>query len=100
LALPSDPAARAVAERVVAAPGEDVGVDALCRGSGASRRTIERRFRDETGLGAARWRRRARLAAALDALARGDPPARVALDVGYATISAFGAMTRAELGRT
>lgn len=100
LPLPSDPVARAVADRVLADPGEPGGTDALCRGCGAARRTVERRFRAETGLGVAQWRRRARLAAALEALARGEPPSRVATRVGYATPSAFGAMVRAELGTT
>ncbi|MCD2194160.1 AraC family transcriptional regulator [Actinomycetospora endophytica] len=98
LPMPRDPAARRVAERILTDPGEAGGVDLLCRGSGAARRTVERRFAEETGLGVARWRRRARLAAALEALARGDPPSRVATEIGYATASAFGAMVKAELG--
>ncbi|HEY2221170.1 helix-turn-helix domain-containing protein [Actinomycetospora sp.] len=59
---------------------------------------MERRFAEETGLGVARWRRRARLAGALEALARGDPPSRVATEFGYASASAFGARVKAELG--
>jgi AraC-like DNA-binding protein len=98
LPMPRDPAARRVASRILAAPGEADGIDALCAGCGAARRTVERRFAEETGLGVARWRRRARLAAALESLARGDPPSRVATEVGYATASAFGAMVKAELG--
>ncbi len=98
LPMPRDPAAREVAARILADPGEPVGVDALCAGCGAARRTVERRFAEETGLGVARWRRRARLAAALEALARGDPPSRVAAEIGYASASAFGAMVKAELG--
>lgn len=100
LPLPRDAVSRRVADRVLADPGEPGGTDALCRGCGAGRRTVERRFREETGLGVAQWRRRARLAAALEALARGEPAARVAARVGYATPSAFGAMVRAELGTT
>jgi AraC-like DNA-binding protein len=99
LPMPRDPAARAVAARILADPGEPGGVDTLCLRCGAARRTVERRFSEETGLGVARWRRRARLAAALEALARGDPPSRVATEIGYATVSAFGAMVKAELGR-
>lgn len=98
LPMPRDAAARAVAARILGDPGEQGGIDDLCRGCGAARRTVERRFREETGLGVARWRRRARLAVALEALARGDPPSRVATEIGYATTSAFGAMVKAELG--
>ncbi|MDL5157534.1 AraC family transcriptional regulator [Actinomycetospora termitidis] len=100
LPMPDDPIARVVAARILADPGGSDGIDDLCRGSGAARRTVERRFVAETGLGVARWRRRARLAAALEALARGEPPSRVAAAVGYATPSAFGAMVKAELGHT
>jgi AraC-like DNA-binding protein len=98
LPMPADPVARTVADRILADPGETGSIDALCAGTGATRRTVERRFAEQTGLGVARWRRRARLATALEALARGDPPSRVAADVGYATASAFGAMVKAELG--
>jgi AraC-like DNA-binding protein len=100
LPMPRDPAARVVADRILADPGEPGGVDVLCLRCGAARRTVERRFRTETGLGIAHWRRRARLAAALAVLARGDPPSRVATEIGYATASAFGAMVKAELGRS
>lgn len=61
-------------------------------------RTSARPGSSPAGLGVARWRRRARLAAALESLARGDPPTRVVTEVGYATASAFGAMVKAELG--
>lgn len=98
LTLPTDPAARRVAERILAAPGDPARVDALCRGCGAGRRTVERWFREGTGLGVAAWRRRARLVAALAELADGRPLAGVAHAAGYATPSAFGAMVKAELG--
>ena len=47
-----------------------------------------------------RWRRRLRLVEALRLLAAGEPVTRVALDVGYATPSAFIEAFRRELGRT
>jgi AraC-like DNA-binding protein/quercetin dioxygenase-like cupin family protein len=65
---------------------------------GVSRRQLERIFRADTGLTLRQYRERARLLAALPRLAAGEPVARVATDVGYATPSAFGAMFRRVLG--
>ena len=65
---------------------------------GVSRRHLERIFRADTGLSIGRYRERARLLAALPRLAAGEPVARVATDVGYATPSAFGAMFKRVLG--
>jgi hypothetical protein len=93
LPVPRDPRARAVAGAVRDEPARSV----LPRG-GASRRTLERIFRAETGLTLGQYRERARLLAALPRLARGEPVARVAADVGYATPSAFGAMFKRVLG--
>jgi AraC-like DNA-binding protein len=68
--------------------------------AGASPRTVERLFRAETGMGFARWRQTLRLAEAAARLARGEPPARAAAAVGYASASAFGAAFRAAFGVT
>jgi AraC-like DNA-binding protein len=67
---------------------------------GAARRTIERRFRVETGMSVATWRRRLRLVEALRLLAAGEPVSRVAPAVGYSTPSAFGAMFVRHMGTT
>jgi hypothetical protein len=90
--LPADPRARAVASAIRADPSGPVP------GGLASRRTLERLFRIETGLSIGQYRERARLLAALPRLASGEPVARVAADVGYATPSAFGAMFKRVLG--
>ena len=92
LPLPVDPRARAVASALRVDPAAGLP-DAL-----ASRRTLERLFRAETGLSIGQYRERARLLAALPRLASGEPVARVAADVGYATPSAFGAMFKRVLG--
>jgi AraC-like DNA-binding protein len=68
--------------------------------AGASARTLERLFVAETGMGFARWRQRLRLAEAAARLARGEPPARAAAAVGYASAPAFGAAFRAAFGIT
>jgi hypothetical protein len=92
LPLPVDPRARAVASAIRADPSADLP------GALASRRTLERLFRAETDLSIGQYRERARLLAALPRLAGGEPVARVAADVGYATPSAFGAMFKRVLG--
>jgi AraC-like DNA-binding protein len=91
LALPSprDPRARRFAELVTRAPGDDASVAKLARRAGASVRTLERCFVTETGLPVGEWRRRVRLFHALRLLEAGEPVTAVALDVGYASTSAF-----------
>lgn len=63
-----------------------------------SGRTLSRRFQRETGLRFSDWVRRARLLAALNALAAGRSVLEVALDLGYDSPSAFSAMFRRLLG--
>ena len=63
-----------------------------------SGRTLSRRFQRETGLRFGDWVRRARLLAALNALAAGHSVLEVALDLGYDSPSAFSAMFRRQLG--
>ena len=81
-------------------PGTGEPVDRLARDAGAGRRTVERRFRAETGMSVGEWRQRARLVAALRLLAAGKPVSRVAAAVGYSTPSAFGAMFVRQMGTT
>ena len=68
------------------------------RDAGASTRTLARLFQAETGMSFGRWRQRRRLLAALERLAAGEPVTGVALDLGYASPSAFIAMFRRTLG--
>lgn len=89
LPTPRDAAARRLAALIEAAPGDDTPVARLARRAGASLRTLERRFREDTGLSVGEWRRRFRLFHALRLLEEGAPVTRVAFDVGYASASAF-----------
>lgn len=65
---------------------------------GASARTLARTFKRETGITFAQWRQEARLLAAVERLARGEPVAVVAARVGYSSPSAFSQMFRHALG--
>ncbi|KJK56657.1 helix-turn-helix domain-containing protein [Saccharothrix sp. ST-888] len=60
-------------------------LDALGRATGSSRRTLSRLFVRDTGLTFDQWRTRLRLCTALPLLASGQPLARAARAVGYAT---------------
>jgi AraC-like DNA-binding protein len=98
--MPVDPRARALADRLAADPGGAVALDEAAAAVGASRRTLERLFRAETGLSIGRWRQRRRLVHALQLLAEGRSVTHVAHAVGYSTPSAFTVMFHAELGAT
>lgn len=100
VALPHDPAAREVALALIADPADDRPLTALAADAGTSARTLQRRFRDETGLSFQTWRRRAGLQHATTALERGDSITVVAHACGFASASAFIAAFRAELGIT
>lgn len=100
LPMPGDPVARRAAELMCAEPGLSQSLAQIARAAGASQRTLERAILRETSMALGRWRRRARIIASLRLLAEGHPVTRVALDVGYATPSAFVAAFRRELGRT
>ena len=89
LPLPRDGRALRVAVRLREDPGTTAPVDEIARQAGASRRTLERIFQNETGMSLGRWRQQARLLHAMRLLARGEPVTSTALEVGYESISAF-----------
>ena len=100
VAVPRDPAARRVALALIADPADDRSLGELAADAGSSVRTLQRSFRDETGLPFQTWRRRAGLQQAMGALTRGENITAVAHRSGFASASAFIAAFRAELGIT
>jgi AraC-like DNA-binding protein len=96
LALPSDPAARQVANAIIAEPA--VGLEDQLRAASASRRTVERRFKAETQMSLGQWRRRARILAGVGMLGQGTSVTQVAVTLGYGSPSSFVSAFRAELG--
>jgi AraC-like DNA-binding protein len=100
LPYPADPRGLRVARAVQAEPGERVSLDRLSRGSGASKRTIERIFLAETKMSFRHWRQQSRLLHALENLAAGEKVTTAALNAGYHSPSAFIAMFRRQLGST
>jgi AraC-like DNA-binding protein len=100
LKTPSDSRALRVASFLETAPDSTESLKILARRAGASKRTIERLFRTETGVSFQQWRQRLRAIHSLRLLASGESVTGVALAVGYSSTSAFIAMFRRELGST
>ena len=96
----SDPRARHVAEILLANPTNTQTLSRLCRGSGASKRTVERLFQDEVGMTFGKWRQQLRLMYAVRLLAEGAKVTHAALEAGYSTPSAFICMFKKVLGFT
>jgi AraC-like DNA-binding protein len=99
LQLPGLSDARAA--RVAAAlQKKSCSLEAACRQAGASKRTIERLFLQETRLSLGKWRQQLRLMRSLELLAAGEKISHAADQAGYSTPSAFIAMFRKALGTT
>ncbi|HWM81526.1 MAG TPA: helix-turn-helix transcriptional regulator [Pseudolabrys sp.] len=97
--MPHDERALRVARALLKDASLDLDLDAWAEQAGASRRTLARLFRSETGLSFAEWRARLRAVDGMARLASGLSVAEVAAAVGYASPSAFSAMIKRNLGR-
>ncbi|MCP1290183.1 helix-turn-helix transcriptional regulator [Chromobacterium sp. S0633] len=98
LPQPASPALDQLCRQLLGQPGDARGVAEWAAQAAMDPRTLQRRFQRETGLSFGQWRRQARLIAALERLARGASVLEVALDLGYASPSAFATMFKRELG--
>ena len=96
--MPRDPRALRVARALLDDSSLDLDLDRWAEQAGASRRTLARIFRSETGLGFAEWRARLRAIDGLARLSEGASVAETAKSVGYASPSAFSAMIHRTLG--
>jgi AraC-like DNA-binding protein len=97
---PSDRRALQIAQALLADPGDRRPLLHLCKGSGASKRTVERIYQDQVGMTFGRWRQQLRLMHAMRLLAEGTQVTYAALEAGYSTPSAFIYMFRKILGTT
>lgn len=100
LKLPTTPWARRIAESWLKSPGDRRPIELVAVSAGVSKRTLERTFRQETGLSAGGWRQRSRLLEAQRLLVVGQPVRTVAGKVGYQSDSAFVAAFRSVHGVT
>jgi AraC-like DNA-binding protein len=98
LQLPAPKDARA--RRLAALAAANQPLEAMLRECGAGRRTLERIFRDETGMSLGQWLRREKLLRGIRLLAAGRSVKEAARDLGYAHSSAFIGMFRRETGET
>ena len=89
LPMPGDERALSVARYVLEKPVISDSVDDLAKQHGLARRTLERRFREETGMSSGLWRQKARLLDSIRLLAEDKSVADRALDCGYSSVSAF-----------
>jgi AraC-like DNA-binding protein len=97
---PRDARARKLADILRANPRDQRPLEDLSMKCGASKRTMQRLFAEESGMSFSRWRQRARLVHAMQSLAAGQSVTNAALDAGYSTTSAFISMFRKQLGTT
>jgi AraC-like DNA-binding protein/quercetin dioxygenase-like cupin family protein len=100
LPRPVDPRAKCVADVLYSDPGSPVPTEEICTCAGASKRTIERLFRRDTGMTLGRWRQQLRLIHSMRLLAQGTKINSVALEAGYSSVSAFILMFKSVLGTT
>src|SRR3546814_10381681 len=71
--MPGDSRLKRICEAIIADPSDSRTIDDWACDIGMSRRTLTRRFREETGLSFSTWRRRARLQEAITRLEQGQP---------------------------
>ena len=81
-------------------PGDTRSLARWAQLVGATPRHLARLFLRETGMRFTAWRTQARMMSALTRLATGERVTRVALELGYATPSAFGATFKRTFGRS
>ena len=96
--MPRDRRAARVARELLMRPDSALSLDGWAERSGASRRTLARLFRAETGFSFNEWRSRLRAIDGLARLSSGEPVSSAAAAVGYASASAFSAMVRRNFG--
>lgn len=89
---------RRLIDHVLREPDEACTLAQLTRVAGASLRTLERLFRDETGMTFRQWRARLRLLGAIDPLAQGHSSTAIAYTLGFRSASAFVAAFRQNFG--
>ena len=97
--MPRDPRALRVARPLLGDCAIDLDLDGWAEQAGASRRTLARLFRGETGMSFAEWRARLRTVDGMARIANGASVGEAAASVGYASPSAFSAMVRRSFGK-
>jgi AraC-like DNA-binding protein len=97
---PTDARAVRVVKALLGDPGDQRDLARLCKECGASKRTIQRLFLEETKMNFGKWRQQLRLLHGLQLMASGEKVTAAALEAGYSSPSAFISMFRKQLGTT
>ena len=99
LPRPRSERARKLADHLTSHPHDGRALELVAAEiGGASLRTFERLFVDETGLSLATWRRQSRMLASLSLLAEGKSMSEVARAVGYDSPAAFSTAFKQRFG--
>jgi AraC-like DNA-binding protein len=98
--LPRDERLAKICEHMMNDPGSSLTLEFWGEQFGASGRTLERRFKSETGLSFGVWRQQMRVTESITRLALGEPVQRIAREFGYSTASAFIAMFKQITGES
>jgi len=100
LPIPEDARVKKIYKHLATYPGDGRTLADWGKAVGATRRTLTRLFRRETGMSFGQWRQQLRILEALRRLGRKEPVTTVALDLGYDSPSAFISMFKKVLGNT
>lgn len=100
LPMPKDQRLTRVAQALIDDPADGRDLEAWAAWTGASRRTLSRRFVAETGFTFTAWRQRARLLRSLDLLIGTGSVTTTAMDLGFSSASAFITLFRQTFGET
>ncbi|VCU68450.1 HTH-type transcriptional repressor of iron proteins A [Pigmentiphaga humi] len=100
LPLPADRRLRTICGALVAQPDDKRTAQEWADGLRVDAKTVHRLFLRETGMTFGQWRQQARLLAGLERLAKGARILDVALELGYASPSAFSTMFKRQFGVT
>lgn len=95
-----DPVLDAVLRALDEQPGDERSLADLAAAFHSTERTLSRRCQRDLGMSFAQWRQRLRVVKAMPRLAAGEKVESIALDLGYASTSAFIVMFRRMTGVT
>ncbi len=100
LPVPEDSRLRKIYKHLSTYPGDRRTLEDRGKAVGATRRTLTRLFRLETGMSFGKWRQQLRILEALRRLGKKEPVTTVSIDFGYDSLSAFISMFKKALGKT
>ena len=100
LPMPKDMRLLKIALALSDNPGDNKKINDWGVWAGISRRSLTRRFTNETGFNFTQWRQKLRMLKALELLAAGKPITEISLYLGYDNISGFISIFRGNFGVT